>query len=191
MQEMKLRKFILLVSLLLFTSCTQPQPDPNYVKIDFKNLSIEDFLEKVFEITGNKIVIDQKIKGKINFVYNKPILKSELIPLANAILESKGLILVNKGAYYSIGKSTAKAICYLPIEEERTNESFSTKVFLLERLNGAVARTKIKPLLSKGSKVVYSKLENSLTVTSSSSSLKLIKMLIDKLKEREEQGVVL
>ena len=182
----RLKKLILFIFLLLFASCTQPKADPNYVKMDFKNLSVNEFLEKISEITGKKIITNEEIKGKINFVSNKKgILKSELIPLANAVLETKKLTLVSYGTHYGIVKSISVPSCYFPIKEIK-EESFTTKVFLLENLNGAVIRTKIKPLLIKGSKITYSKLVNRLSVTSSNSSLKSIGKLIDKLKEQRK-----
>jgi len=180
-------KKLILLGLVLFTSCSQPKPESKYVDIDFENITINEFLEEVSEITGKKIIVDHEIKGKIGFISNRPVLKSELIPLANAILETKGLTLVFYGKYYSIAKSTSIPSCCLPAEEEVSTEPMSRSVFYLNPLNGAVVRTKIKPLLPKGAKVVYSKLENTLTITSTMGSLKSIQMLIEKIKEHEEK----
>ena len=68
------------------------------VNVNFKNLNISDFIKMVGKITGKNILIDSEIKGKINFVSNKPIEKDDLIPLATTILETKKMTLVNKVA---------------------------------------------------------------------------------------------
>jgi hypothetical protein len=93
-----MKKIITVLTLLiLLNACTEPKLDSKYVKIDFRYLSVNDFVEKVAEITGTEMIVDDEIEGKINFVGSNPILKSELIPLTNAILESHHLMLVLKG----------------------------------------------------------------------------------------------
>ena len=85
-----------LTLLILLNACTEPKLDSKYVKIDFRDLSVNDFVEKVAEITGKEIILVDEIEGKINFVSN-PILKSELIALTNGILETHSMMLVLKG----------------------------------------------------------------------------------------------
>ena len=143
-------KFLIVLTVLL-TSCSQPKPkEPSeYVNIDFRNLSIQDFVKKVSEITGKKIIVDREIKGKINFVSNTPIQVKELIPLTNAILETHQLTLVNKGSCYTIVKSSGENVCIcgaLSPYDDNISQKMMTKVFQLDNLNSAVIRTKIKPL---------------------------------------------
>ena len=180
---MRLKKVILLSSLILLTSCSQPKLDPNYVKIDFRNLSINEFLEEVSEITGKKFIVEEEIKGKINFVSNaRGFLKSELIPLANAILETKELTFVNRGDYYGIVKGSRVIFCGV---EDFSHENGTLKIatIALGKLDEKVVQIKIKPLLHKSAKVVYTEESNSLVITAYPQSLKSIQMLIDKLKE--------
>ena len=155
-----------------------------YVEIDFTNLSVNDFLEKVTEINAKEIIIDQEIEGEINFLDTTSVLKSELIPLANAILESKHLTLVNKGNYYIVVKSSSVTYCTAEdiFPEERVP---MTVVYLLDDLDGKMVQVKMKPLLPKSVKVIYDEGENSLSITTYAPTLRSIKMLIDKMKERE------
>ena len=81
---MKLNKLVLGLILALGV-----QAHAEKVDLKFNNLNIGDFIKMVAKVTGKNILIDGEIKGKINFVSNKPIEKSELIPLATAILETK------------------------------------------------------------------------------------------------------
>ena len=147
-------KFLIIIILFFLVSCSQPKPkDPSeYVNIDFKNLSVRDFLKKVSVITGQKIVVDKEIQGKINFVSNRPIQVKELIPLANAVLETKRMTLINKDDYYVIGTSSGEGVvkCYLPpLSDDNRTLLMETMVFELDDLNSTVIRTKIKPLLSR------------------------------------------
>ena len=184
---MRLKKIILLLSLILLTSCSQPKLDPNYVKIDFRNLSINEFLEEVSEITGKEIIVEEEIKGKINFVSNaRGILKSELIPLANAILETKELTLVNRGDYYGIVKGSRAIFC--GVEDVFPKRGIpKTDTIALDNLDEKVVQSKIKPLLHKSAKVSYKKESHTLVITAYPQSLKSIQMLIDKMQEIKEK----
>ena len=160
------------------------------VKIEFKDLSISDFIKMVGKITGKNILIDSDIKGKINFVSNKDIEKSQLIPLANAILESKKMTLVNKGDYYQVVKSREAAGVGLPVNNSSSMGSsgtMETVIFQLNSVNAAVIRTKIKPLLHASAKVVSFKKNNLLVITAYPHTLKSIKKLIHKIENGEKK----
>jgi general secretion pathway protein D len=157
------------------------------VKVNFKDLSISDFIEMVGKITGKNILVDGAIKGKINFVSNQDIEKSELIPLANAILETKKMSLVNKGSYYQVVKSTAAPGEGLDVTSSISSGdgTMRTVVFQLSNVNTAVIRTKIKPLLHKSAKVISFKKNNLLAITAYPHTLKSIKKLIDKIENKQ------
>ncbi|MBU1667249.1 type II secretion system secretin GspD [bacterium] len=157
------------------------------VDVNFRNLSISDFIKMVGKITGKNILVDGEVKGKINFVSNKPIEKSELIPLANAILETKNMTLVNKGDYYQVVKSNDAAGEGLPVSSNINSGTgtMKTVVFQLSNANAAVIRTKIKPLLHKSAKIVSFKKDNLLAITAYPHTLKSIKSLIDKIESKQ------
>ena len=157
------------------------------VDVNFRDLSINDFIKMVGKITGKNILVDGAIKGKINFVSNTPIEKSELIPLANAILETKKMSLVNKGSYYQVVKSTAAPGEGLDVSSSIASGdgTMKTVVFQLSNVNTAVIRTKIKPLLHKSAKVISFKKNNLLAITAYPHTLKSIKKLIDKIENKQ------
>ena len=157
------------------------------VDVNFKNLNINDFIKMVGKITGKNILVDGEIKGKINFVSQHPIEKSEMIPLANAILETKKMTLVNKGDYYQVVKSSTAAGEGLPVTSSITSGggTMKTVVFQLSNVNAAVIRTKIKPLLHKSAKIISFKKNNLLAITAYPHTLKAIKTLIDKIENRQ------
>ena len=158
------------------------------VNINFSNLSVNDFVKMVGKITGKNILIDGEIKGKINFVANKEgVEKDELIPLLNAILETKKMTLVNKGSYYQVVKSATAAGQGLPVTSNINSggRTMKTVLFQLANVNAAVIRTKIKPLLHKSAKVVSFKKNNLLSITAYPSTLRSIKKLIDNIENKK------
>jgi general secretion pathway protein D len=160
------------------------------VNINFANLSVNDFVKMVGKITGKNILIDGEIKGKINFVANKEgVEKDELIPLLNAILETKKMTLVNRGSYYQVVKAVAAPGIGLPVTSNINTggRTMKTVVFQLANVNAAVIRTKIKPLLHKSAKVVSFKKNNLLSITAYPSTLRSIKTLIDKIENKQSK----
>lgn len=158
------------------------------VDVNFRDLSIGDFIKMVGKITGKNILVDGDIKGNINFVSNQPIEKSELIPLANAILETKQMTLVNKGDYYQVVKSATAAGEGLDVRSNiGAGGTMRTVVFQLSNVNSAVIRTKIKPLLNKSAQVVSFKENNLLAITAYPQTLESIKKLIDKIEHQESR----
>jgi general secretion pathway protein D len=180
---MRLSKIVMGIFLVLTL-----QVHAEKVDVNFKDLSISDFIKMVGKLTKKNILIDGDIKGKINFESNEPIEKSELIPLANAILATKKMTLINKGDYYQVVKINDASGEGLPVREKVSQGgTMETVIFKLNSINAAVIRTKIKPLLHKSAKVVSFKKNNLLAITAYPHSLKSIKKLIDKIERGEQK----
>ena len=161
--------------------------DEERIDVNFRNLSVKDFVEMVSKITHKNILIESDLKGKINFVSQTPIKKSGLLALANSILGGKGLTLVDQGEYYKIVKSANAAGEGLPVTTEIEGDTMKTVMFPLHNSNAAVIRAKIKPLLHKNAKVISFKENNVLAITAFPRTLKAIAKIIHVVEERGEK----
>ncbi len=182
-------KFSKIALILIFALSTQIQAKK--VNINFSDLKVSDFVKMVGKITGKNILINEDIKGKINFVANKEgVEKSELIPLLNAILKTKKLTLVNKGSYYQVVKSITAASEGLPVSHniKQGGSTMKTVVFQLSNVNAAVIRNKIRPLLTKNAKIVSFKKNNLLSITAFPSTLRSVKALIDEIENKKAKN---
>jgi len=181
---MKLTKIVL--SLLLVLSMGL-HAEEEKVDVNFRNLSVKDFIEMVSKITHKNILIEGDLKGKINFVSTTPIKKSSLLPLANSILQSKGLTLVDQGEFYKVVKSANAAGEGLPVGSTIEGDTMKTVMFPLKNSNAAVIRAKIKPLLHKNAKVISFKENNVLAITANPRTLRSIAKIIKAVEERGEK----
>ncbi|BAF70991.1 type II secretion system secretin GspD [Sulfurovum sp. NBC37-1] len=179
---MKLTK-ILLGILLIFTIALQAADDET-VNVNFRDLSVKDFIEMVSKITQKNILIDTDLKGKINFVSTKPIKKSSLIPLANSILRSKGLALIDQGEFYKVVKGSTAAGEGLDVSSSINGETMKTVMFPLKNSNAAVVRAKIKPLLNRNDKIISFKENNVLAITATPRTLQSISKIIKAVEKR-------
>ncbi len=157
------------------------------VDVNFRNLSVKDFIEMVSKITQKNILIESELKGKINFVSTTPIKKSSLMPLANSILAGKGLTLVDQGEYYKVVKSANAAGEGLDVSSTIDGDTMKTVMFPLKNSNAAVIRAKIKPLLHKSAKVISFKENNVLAITANPRTLRSISKVINAVEKRGEK----
>jgi len=178
---MKLIKIIMVILTLWGVSL---QGDDERVNVNFRDLSVKDFIEMVSKITHKNILIDADLKGKINFVSQEPIKKSSLIPLANSILGSKGLTIIDQGDFYKVVKASNAAGEGLDVSSSIDGETMKTVMFPLKNSNAAVVRAKIKPLLNRNDKVISFKDNNVLAVTATPRTLRSISKLINAIEKK-------
>ncbi|MCF6244709.1 MAG: type II secretion system secretin GspD [Sulfurovum sp.] len=184
---MKLIKIVLSVLIVLSVGI---QAKEEKVDVNFRDLSVKDFIEMVSKITQKNILIESELKGKINFVSTKPISKSALMPLANSILSSKGLTIIDQGEYYKVVKSMDAAGEGLDVSSSISGDTMKTVMFPLKTSNAAVIRAKIKPLLHKNAKVISFKENNVLAITATPRTLKSIAKVINAIEKRGEKRSV-
>jgi len=181
---MKLTKILLSV-LLLWSMGLHAEEEK--VDVNFRNLSVKDFIEMVSKITHKNILIESEIKGKINFVSTTPIKKSSLLSLANSILGGKGLALIDQGEYYKVVKAANAAGEGLDVGSTIDGDTMKTVMFPLKTSNAAVMRAKIKPLLHKNAKVISFKENNVLAITANPRTLRAIAKIIKAVESRGEK----
>jgi len=181
----------LIVGIFLVLSLALHAGDDEKVDVNFRDLSVKDFVEMVGKITNKNILINGDLKGKVNFVSTTPIRKSSLIPLANSILASKGLTLIDKGDFYQVVKTSEAAGEGLAVGSDiGGSETMKTVMFHLKNSNASVIRAKIKPLLQRGAKVISFKENNMLAVTATPRTLEAIKKVIDAIEHKSDKQSV-
>ena len=185
---MKLTKLLLGLMILLTLGL---QAEEEKVDVNFRDLSIKDFVEMVGKITNKNILINSNLDGIVNFVSTTPIKKSSLIPLANSILASKGLTLIDQGEYFQIVKLSEAAGEGLDVDSEiGSSETMKTVMIPLKYSNASVIRAKIKPLMEKGAKVISFKENNMLAITATPKTLRAIKKVIDAIEKKGDKKSV-
>lgn len=96
--------YISLVLLLIFISVQINARE--LVNADFNKLSLTNIIKITSKIIDKNILISTKISGNVNFVYNKPIYKDEVLKILKVILESKGYKIIEKNNILNIVQST-------------------------------------------------------------------------------------
>ena len=159
------------------------------VDVNFVDLEVKDFVEMVGKITKKNILITGDLKGKVNFVSTSPIKKSSLIVLANSILGTKGLTLVDQGDFYQVIKAADAVGEGIDVVTELDDEeTIRTVIFPLKNTSASVIRAKIKPLLHKNAKVISFKENNLLSVSAYPKTLRSIEKVINAIEEKGDKN---
>jgi len=172
-----------------------------YFSLNFKDVTITEFLNVMGQLIGKNIIIDDKIRGKITVVSAKKIPVSEAFEILKSILEVKGLAVVETKSLMKIipVKDAIKKNVEIIIDGDKKkiqHDKEKTITFLLE-LQHSDAKEISSVLRSLKSKhtdiVVYSTL-NTIIISGSTSELdgliKIAKALDREVDEEKEDEIV-
>lgn len=178
---------MLVVSLVWGESNATSQEET--INVNFQDLELADFIENISKITQKNILVDEKLNGKVNFITQKPIKKSSLIQLANSILATHNLALVDLGDFYKVVKHNEAAGEGLAVSESVMGDTMRTVIFPLKYTNATLIRAQIRPLLHKNAQVLSFK-NNALSITANPITLQAIKKLIDAIEDSGTKGSI-
>ncbi len=175
---MKLTKIFLLIFLLVSTIFANEEK----ININFKNLEIMDLVKVTSKIIDKNILVTQQIKGKVDFISNKPVNKDQLIKILIYSLETKGYTLVDNENMLRIVKLNESVKSNLPVLTKKQKYEYNqmvTEVFKVYNANVDYIASKIRHLISKNAKLVTNKDANTILLTDFMDNIKTIKKVVN------------
>lgn len=168
------------LAVILFTVFLQAD---DKINIDFKDLNIMELIKVTSKILNKNILITQDIKGKVDYISNKPVSKNELIKILIFVLESKGYTLVNNENILRVVKLDDGIKSNVPIVNSFTKEKqdynqMQTEIFKVHNVNVDYIASKVKHLISKNAKLVSNLDSNTLALTDFADNIKTVKNVI-------------
>jgi len=123
------------------------------VNANFNNLTLNNFIKLTSKVIKKNILITADISEKIDFIYNKPIYKDEVLDILTLVLESKGYQIIERDDILNIvsleNKDTIKVI-YLKNTKANTIYSIIKDLEIKKRLQISVFDD-INAIILKGS----------------------------------------
>jgi len=173
---MKLIRYILLVSMLVFTLQAREQ-----VNVNFSNLAIGDFIKLIAKITHENILVNYRINGTVNLISSSPIYKDELVGILISVLNSKGYTLTQNGSYFEVIRSNDAAKFnpkVLVPGRKASGTLMVTQAIKIHHENVDIIAAKVRYLLSKTAKLITMKESNTLLITDYPKNIQTIKKVI-------------
>jgi len=154
------------------------------VDINFRDLSINDFIKMVAKINNKNLLITKPLDGKVNFISIKPLSNKELWQLLLDVLKQKGYTIVDNGRYLEV------VPLKVAFEKAKAGKKtiFKSINIKLKYLSSKVCIKEIKPFLSNfGRAEVIS--SDKIMVIDFEENVRQIRNIIKSLDKKEQKYI--
>jgi general secretion pathway protein D len=125
-----------------------PDADQNLFEPDFKDVDIQEMIKLVADITGKTLVIDPRVKGRINVISSKKLSASELYNLFLSVLEVQGFTAIEFGDVVRILPRQDARTSAIPVNNfgKLGDDTYITQVIQLNNVSAAKVLPVLRPL---------------------------------------------
>ncbi|MEA3352813.1 MAG: secretin N-terminal domain-containing protein [Campylobacterota bacterium] len=180
--------FVLIIGLNLNIFASQSKEQIN---INFKDLEITDFIKITSKIVDKNILLTSNIKGKVDFISNKPVYTDDILNILVYVLESKGYTLIENDGILRVVRLTDAAKYNIPVYNNSSQKTHSiiTEVFNVEHSNVDYISSKIRHLISKSAKLVTDKESNAVILTDFQANVATVKNVISLIAKDSKKDI--
>ncbi len=155
------------------------------ITFNFKNADLRDVIEGYALMIGKSFIIDSRVTGKVNVISSEEISIDQAEDMMHSILQVHGFVMQEINGKIKIlpDQLMREGSIYSEDSAILPSDKIVTQLFSLENIpvNDFVAA--IRPIIPKESSLVPYIQNNSLIVTTNSSSIEKIKKIINKIDE--------
>lgn len=159
--------------------------DQATITLAFQNTDIEPVTLAVAKATGQSIIVDPRVKGKISLATPKPVTRQGALDLFSSALRSAGFALVQvNGIYRVVPEADAKVQGNMVVTQANPDgDQVITRVFKIKQDSASNLVNVLKPLLTPNSAITANPGNNTIVVTDYASNVKRVAKLIDSMDE--------
>lgn len=158
------------------------------VSINFKDLSVNEFVDLMSKILKKNILLTQPLAGKVEFYSAAPVKKSDITNIFISILESKGFTLVENGEFLEIVRSAEASKYNLKVVSARgstgDNQIMITQPIQVKGENVDEVAAKIRHLISKSAKLVTLKESGVMLLSDYPSNVETVKKVVNEVQRQ-------
>ncbi|HEX5363680.1 MAG TPA: type II secretion system secretin GspD [Gallionella sp.] len=161
---------------------------PDVVTLNLVNVAIEDVVKVVSEITSKNFVLDPRVKGTVNIVSSKPMLRSAVYDVFVSALRLQGFAVVEDyGMVKIIPEADAKlnsGPTFGPSEQGHgAGDRIQTRIYTLKYESAAQVVPILRPLISPNNTITAYQNSNTLVITDYANNLKRLEKIIDSIDQ--------
>lgn len=176
---------VLLAILLLVASVQVKTVLAETYAVNFKDTDIHELIRFVADATGLTIIIDPKVKGKVEVISTKPVSEKELYDLFLAVLETHGFTAVQKGSVIRVVPSKDARSMPVPLinsdSQNEDNSEIVTQVIEVENVNAAKLIPILRPLVPQQSHMAAYAESNAIIISDTAANINRILAVIKKI----------
>lgn len=167
------------------TLAGSPTGEQATITLAFQSTDIEPVSAAVAKATGQSIIVDPRVKGKISLMTPRPVTKQGALDLFSSALRSAGFALVQvNGIYRVVPEADAKIQGNTVLTQgSQDGDQVVTRVFKIKQDSATNLVNVLKPLLTPNSSITANPGNNTIIVTDYASNVKRVAKLIDSMDE--------
>ncbi len=156
----------------------------NKTTLKFVDADIESVVAAFGDYTNTSFIIDPRVKGKINLVYDKPLSKAQAFQLLASVLRMQGYAMAPGNGYIKIvPEADAKLQTAASQAGTAHGDQIATQVFHLNFVSADKLVTVLRPLISPNNTINADPGNNTLVITDYADNLVRIGKIISSLDE--------
>ena len=149
--------------------------------VNFKDTDIQELVRFVAKATARTIIVDDRVRGKIQVISAKPVNKKELYDLFLSILDVYGFAAVDSGGITRIIPAKDARTAPVPVLKDAVNDDNSeiiTEVIQLENISAAKLIPVLRPLAPQQAHMAAYAPSNAIIISDTSANIRRIKQVI-------------
>lgn len=150
--------------------------------VNFKDSDIQEVIKFVADITGKTIIIDPRVKGRVQVISSERMNRDELYSFFRAVLEVHDFTLVEVGDVVRIIPLKDARSAPLPVVDANTaTEGYVTEVIQLSNIAAAKVLPVLRPLVPQHSHLAAYDPSNSIVISDTAANITRLRELIERI----------
>ncbi len=186
---------ICLIIMMLGSSLYAKSTKDEEVSINFKDLTINEFVDLMSKVLKKNILLTQPLAGKVEFYSAAPVKKSDITNIFISILESKGFTLVENGEFLEVVRSAEASKYNLKVVSSWAKsgdaQMMITQTIQVKGENVDQVAAKIRHLISKSAKLVTLKESGVMLLSDYPRNVETVKKVVREIQRQRNFEVVI
>lgn len=149
--------------------------------VNFKNTDIRELIKFVGNATGKTIIVDPKVKGKVDVVSKDPLSTQELYALFLSILKVHGFAAVESNGVLKIIDEKGARTQASEVSAKGESAGYITHVIQLENVAAAKLIPVLRPLVPQQAHLAAYAPSNAIIITDSGDNIQRIRQIIKQI----------
>jgi general secretion pathway protein D len=159
------------------------ESDQKFFEPDFKDVDIQEMIKLVADITGKTLVIDPRVKGRVNVISTKQLSESELYNLFISVLEVQGFTAIEFGNVVRILPRNDARTSAVPVTNfgNLGGDSYITQVVQLYNVSAAKVLPVLRPLAPQHAHLAAYAPSNAIIISDTIANIARLKDVINRI----------
>ena len=157
--------------------------DPQLYEPDFKDVDIQEMIKLIADITGKTLVIDPRVKGRVNVISKQKLSKDGLYDLFLSVLEVQGFTAIEVGNVVRILPRKDARTSAVPVTnyDNLANDAYITQVVQLYNVSAAKVLPVLRPLAPQHAHLAAYAPSNAIIISDTIANIARLKDVISRI----------